>query len=191
MKKIFLILIMVILQLSSVAQASPEMGMLCDARISGGDAWPWSIAKPFPWDNIQGYWKLGDDNYSYLSAKVLSTTNSRKILSLSVLDDGVCSKPYAKGTGYIDVTEKNVVRALVTDGIYKYQLKLGMFDSRDIIGFNSCSTNIVALSIQVIARVKKANEPIAGPLDPSVTELRNMVLKKVTIDVDNTCKRVN
>ena len=187
MRNFLLILTMIFLGFTTMANA--QSGLLCDsARISGGDAWPWSIAKPFPWDNIQGYWKLGDDNYSYLSAKVLSTTNSRKILSLSVLDDGVCSKPYAKGTGYVDVTEKNVVRALVTDGLYKYQLKLALFDSRDLVGQNSCSANIMALSIQVIARVRKTNEPISLPLDPSITEMRNMVLKKVAINADNACK---
>ncbi len=190
MRKFLIILPLVFLSFATMAQPSITSGMMCDdAHISGGDAWPWSIAKPFPWDNIQGYWKLGADNYSYLSAKVLSTTNSRKILSLSVLDDGVCAKPYAKGTGYVDVTEKNVVRALVSDGVFKYQVKLGMFDSRDLIGQNSCSTDIMALSIQVIARVRKTFDPVAGPLDPSVTEMRNMVLKKVTINVDEACKR--
>lgn len=189
MKNTLILISLVFFGFATMAQPSISGGLMCDvARISGGDAWPWSIAKPFPWDNIQGYWKLGDDNYSYLSARVLSTTNSRKILSLSVLDDGVCAKPYAKGTGYVDVTEKNVVRALVTDGVYKYQMKLGMFDSRDLIGQNSCSTDIMALSIQVIARVRKSFDPITGPLDPSVSEMRNMVLKKVTINVDEACK---
>ncbi len=189
MKKFLISLALVFLSLAAAAKPAFESGLVCDnANISGGDAWPWSIAKPFPWDNIAGYWKIGDDNYSYLFARVLSTTNSRKILSLSVLDDGVCSKPYAKGTGYIDVTEKNVLRALVSDGIFKYQLKLGMFDSRDLVGLNSCSSDIMALSIQVIARVKKSNEPIRN-IDPGVTELRNLILKKVTLNVDEACKR--
>ncbi len=190
MRSIFLILTMVFFSFSTMAQPSISSGIMCNvARISGGDAWPWSIAKPFPWDNIQGYWKLGDDDHSYLVAKILSTTDSRKILSLSVLDHGVCSRPYAKGTGYVDVTEKNVVRALVNDGVFKYQVKLGMFDSRDLIGQNSCSANIMALSIQVIARVQKSFDPVMGPLDPTITEMRNMVLKKVTINVNEACKR--
>lgn len=185
MRNIIILISLVLFGFNTLAS-----GLMCDvARISGGDAWPWSIAKPFPWDNIQGYWKLGDDDHSYLFAKVLSTTNSRKILSLSVLDEGVCAKPYAKGTGYVDVTEKNVVRALVTDGVYKYQVKLGMFDSRDLVGQNSCSTNVMALSIQVIARMRKSFDPVTGPLDPAITEMRSMVLKKVTINVDETCKR--
>ena len=187
MRNFLMILSLVFFGFNSMA--STESGLMCDvARISGGDAWPWSIAKPFPWDNIQGYWKLEDDNHTYLSAKVLSSTNSRKILSLSILDEGVCAKPYAKGTGYVDVTEKNVVRALVTDGVYKYQLKLGMFDSRDLIGQNTCSSSVMAASIQVIARVGKANR-VSAPLDPAVTAVRNMVLKKVTINVDEACKR--
>ena len=189
MKSILILTALLLVNSKIASAAEPKVKICNDYQTTGVDVWPWSIAKPFPWDNIQGYWKLGDDDYTYLSAKVLSTTNSRKILSLSVLDDGVCSKPYAKGTGYVDITEKNVVRSLVTDGVFKYRVKLGMFDSRDLMGQNSCSTDIMALSIQVIARVKKSNDPVTGPLDPSVTEMRNMVLKKVTINVDEACKR--
>lgn len=191
MKTLLIILMLTTFSISSVAFEGLSGGASCDKVQTGGDAWPWSVAKPFPWDNIEGYWALGDEMSSYLTAHVLSTTNNRKILSLSVLDEGICSKPYAKGTGYIDITDKNIVRTLVNDGVFKYQLKLGMFDGRDVFGLNSCSNAIMGLSIQVISRVNKKNSTTSGPLDPSVTEIRNMVLKKVSIDVDNACKVKN
>lgn len=190
MKAFLIVLVLLIFNSASVSFAAVD-GSSCINIQAGGDAWPWSVAKPFPWDNIQGYWKLGDDQSSYLSARVLSTTKNRKILSLSVLGEGLCSKAYAKGTGYVDVTEKNVVRALVSDGVYKYQLKLGMFDSRDLVTQNSCSPDVMAVSMQVIARAKKSNDLNLVPLDPKVTETINMVLKKVTLDVDTACKKIN
>lgn len=161
------------------------------AQTQGGDAWPWSVAQPFPWNNIEGYWKLGDqDDTSYVKAVVTSTTNKRKILKLSAYTDGFCSKPIAKGTGYIDATEKNVVRSLLSDGVYRYQLMMGMFDMRDLTGKMTCTENVIAVSMQVIGRAKKAGEPNLGPLDPTITETQNMLLKKVTVNVDELCKNI-
>lgn len=189
MKTISMFVISSLISFSVIAQVN--VNSCSDNKIQGGvDVWPWSVAQPFPWENIEGYWKLGDDNYNYIHARVLSSTKNRQILSLTVFDDGICDKPYAKGTGYIDITDKNVVRALVTDGVYKYQLKLGMFNSRDLTGQSRCAANVMALSIQVISRVKKANDPRAeAPLDPIVTEIRNTVLKKVALDADKACKK--
>ncbi len=176
----------------ATAYATASANTCFDNGIQGGvDIWPWSVARPFPWGNIEGYWKLGDDQTTYLSAQVLSSTNKRKILSLNIHKDGFCSKPYAKGAGYIDATEKNVVRALLSDGTYKYQLKLAMFDGRDIIGFRECGQNIVGASLQVIARSKNSKITNPQPLDPAVTETQNMLLKKVTFDVIAACEKIN
>jgi len=157
----------------------------------GVDVWPWSFAKPFPWDNIQGFWQLGDNPDAFIKARVLSSNNNRKILSLAVYGEGICSKPYAKGTGYVDVTEKNVVRAILSDGVYRYQLKIGMFDPRDVAGINACSQNIMAASMQVIERASKSSDKNVAPLDPDITETHNMMLKKATVDPGSSCKMMN
>lgn len=197
MKSISIFATILLIGLSTFAEVNNNAsagGGSCNNTVFGGvDIWPWSVAQPFPWDNIEGYWKLGDDQLSFLNVRVLSSTNNRRILSLSIHSNGICSKPSAKGTGYIDITDKNVVRALILDGVYKYQLKLGMFDSRDVF-LNDCSSNIMGLSIQVIARARKAGVPapdVAAPLDPSVTEIRNLVLKKVAAGADKVCKKIN
>jgi hypothetical protein len=157
----------------------------------GVDVWPWSYAKPFPWDNIQGFWKLSENSEAYLKARVLSTANNRKILALTLYGDGVCAKASAKGTGYVDFTEKNVVRAILSDGVYKYQLKIGMFDSRDIAGVDLCSQSVMAASMQVIERAQKSADGNAAPLDPDVMETHNMLLKKATVDPVNACKMMD
>lgn len=191
MKSFLIILFGAVLGFSSLTQAGSGANSCAGTTTQGGvDIWPWWVAQPFPWDNIEGYWKLGDDGLSYLSAHVLSSTKNRKILSLAVLGEGLCSKPYAKGTGYIDATEKNVVRALVSDGTYKYQLKLALFDSRDVVGFNDCNQNIMGASMQIIGRARNPRDRKPLPMDPGITEMQSMMLKKVTIDVIDACKRV-
>lgn len=192
-------ILMLIFSLSSQVGANTESFNLthentqCSlTQTQGGDAWPWSVAQPFPWNNIEGYWKLGDqDELSYIKARITSTTSKRKILSLQVLGNGLCTKPTAKGTGFVDAAEKNVVRAILSDGLYQYQVLLGMFDMRDLTGKNMCTENIMAVSMQVVGRAKKANDNKLGPLDPSITGTHNMVLKKVTADVDELCKTIH
>ena len=194
MKTILILITVLLFNYSTPASANVETILTCsdNSQTMGGvDVWPWSFAKPFPWDNIQGYWKLGDNADSYLKARVLSSTNNRKILSLAIYGEGICSKPYAKGTGYVDATEKNVVRAILSDGVYKYQLKIGMFDTRDIDGADMCGQNIIAASMQVIERTKKSSPGTTVPLDPDLTETHNMLLKKATVDPANSCKMLN
>jgi hypothetical protein len=185
-------LLLVLLTVSFSANASKVANLYCgdeDGVIQGGvDILPWSVAKPFPWDNISGFWKLGDDSGSYVRAKVQSQTAARKILTLQVYGEGLCSRPYARGTGYIDATEKNVVRAILVDSQYRYQMKLGLFDSRDIsASTNKCAEKVMAVSMQVVGRAATAGS--AKPLDPSIMETHNMLLKKVTSDVNFNCQK--
>lgn len=185
-------LLLVLLMVSFEASASKVANLFCgdeDGVIQGGvDILPWSVAKPFPWDNISGFWKLGDDSGSYVRAKVQSQTASRKILSLQVYAEGICARPYARGTGYIDATEKNVVRAILIDSQYRYQMKLGLFDSRDLSAMtNKCADRVMAVSMQVVGRASSAST--GRPIDPSIMETHNMLLKKVTSDVSFSCEK--
>jgi hypothetical protein len=155
----------------------------------GVDVWPWSLSKPFPWEDVSGYWKLGNDENSYVRLNVLSTSNKRKILSIWVYGDGICSKPYAKGTGYIDINEKNVVRSLLNDEQYRYIMKMALFDARDISDkVDTCDWKIMAVSMQVIGRSWRG-ENSGQPLDPNLKETHNMVLKKVPVDPVTACKK--
>jgi hypothetical protein len=184
------LLLLVILFMSFNVFAFPVCGG--NANITKGiEPWPWSLTKPFPWDNIQGFWQLGDDSSTYLKARVLSSTPDRKILALTIHTKGICSKPTSKGIGYILVAEKNVVKALVSDGTYKYQLKLGMFDSQSL-GMQSCTKDtVVAMTMQVVGYVVKSTAPTPAPLDPQITEIYKMLLKKVTADPTIDCNLLN
>jgi hypothetical protein len=159
--------------------------------IQGGvDILPWMVAKPFPWDDINGFWKLGDDAGSFVRAQVQSSTSKRKILTLQVYADGLCSRPYARGTGYIDVTEKNVVRAILVDSQYRYQMKLGLFNPKDLsMNANLCTGNVMAVSMQVVGRSQYSRDSSVRPIDASVMETHNMLLKKVTFDPSLGCQK--
>lgn len=188
---LLLVLLMVSFQANAVGVAKAAQ-LYCsdeDGAIQGGvDILPWTVAKPFPWDNISGFWKLGDDAGSYVRAKVQSSTTARKILTLQVYGDGLCSRPYARGTGYIDATEKNVVRAILVDSQYRYQMKLGLFDSRDLsVSTNKCADRVMAVSMQVVGRA--ATGSVGRPIDPSIMETHNMLLKKVTSDTSFSCQK--
>lgn len=181
-----LISILTILIMTAFTHTEAVALMRCDSRTSSGgvDAWPWSVAQPFPWSHIEGYWQVGDLKGSFIRARVLSSNPSRKILSVSVYDEGLCEKPYARGTGYIDATERNVVRALVSDGIYKYQLKFGLFNAEDVNADNlTCGKSIMGFSMQIIGHQDRS------PVKPELTQAMNAMLKKVTVDLPNLCKR--
>lgn len=166
----------------------------CNAKIQGGvDGFPWSIAKPFPWSDIQGIWKLRDGVVPfYLKAKVIRTTSNRKILNLSVISQGNCSRPIAQGLGYIDFSERNVVRAILNDGVEKYQLKLAAFSVRDLeIDSNSCGDNdVVVASIQLIGSVRNHRSALSSAPEGE-SEPENIMLKKTTDDIVSICRKLD
>lgn len=165
----------------------------CNAKIKGGgaDGFPWSIAQPFPWANIQGVWKLRDgENPFYLKAKVIRTTSHRKILSLSVISEGNCAKPIAQGLGYVDFSERNVVRSIMNDGISKYQIKLASFDVRDLEMDNyTCGEeSVIAASIQPIGAIRSSSR-LALRSTEGFSE--NVVLKRTTEDIATICRKLD
>lgn len=165
----------------------------CNAKIKGGgaDGFPWSIARPFPWSDIQGVWKLRDGvNPFYLKAKVIRTTSNRKILSLSVITEGNCAKPIAQGLGYVDFSERNVVRAIMNDGIAKYQIKIASFDVRDLEmdAYTCGEESVVAASIQPIGSIRSSNR-LGLRSTEGMTE--NVLLKKTTEDIATICRKLD
>lgn len=165
----------------------------CNAKIKGGgvDGFPWSIALPFPWADIQGVWKLRDGvNPAYLKAKVIRTTSNRKILNLSVISEGNCAKPLAQGLGYVDFSERNVVRAIMNDGTAKYQIKIASFDVRDLEmdSYTCGDENVVAASIQPIGTIRN-NSRLGFRDTEGLSE--NVLLKKTYEDISTICRKLD
>ena len=187
MKSILIALFALLTSISLHAQTCDGASALGQG---GVDPWPWAVAQPVPWDNIDGYWKLGDDEGTYLKAVVSSqTANDIKLLKITVYRDGVCSKPFAQGKGYINVAEKNVVQTIMSDQFYAYRFKLGMFALRDLNeSLVRCNQRVMGASLQVIGHARRSAEK-GAPLDPNVTEIENMILNKVSVDINSACKK--
>ncbi len=161
----------------------------CNYSIKGVEFFPWSTATlPFPWNDIQGVWKLSTDSSIYLKAKVISSTKNRKILRIELVSTERCATLAASGTGFVDVGEKNVVRAILTDGKFRYQLKLGMFDSKMLnMDARLCGPNILAATVKILG-----NAPLSSSVSVSVRaddSIQSMVLKKISSDLNAICKK--
>lgn len=179
----------------NASEAVRPNAFVCEAKIQGGvDIWPWSHAQPFPWNNIQGVWILRqNDSTTYLRARVIKTTNKIKQLNLAVYSENNCVKPIAKGSGYIDSSEKNVVRAFITDGKSKYQIKLAMFGPEDLkdmkVDMFGCDDNVMAASLKLIGSDSATRQCSSETYFSSSTEIENILLKKVSDDFIINCKK--
>ena len=165
----------------------------CDIKIQGGgvDNWPWNVAQPFPWTTIQGIWKLNSDSSdTYFRMRVTNSNSVRKLLKIEKIANGNCIAPVANGVGYINSDEKNVVRMIMSDRNLRYQLKLAMFDTKDlanVTGASMCDDEqqVLAASMQVIGRMGH----IQSPIKTYKNQAENMILTKVTGTLDSICKR--
>jgi hypothetical protein len=191
MSKILTVLI-IVFGLTARSEISPSLGE-CSSRIQGGvDVFPWSAARPFPWNNIQGVWQLKEGlTPTYLKARVTRTTSNRKIIDLTIISNGNCAKPVARGVGFIDVSEKNVVRAIMNDGVSKYQMKIALFDIKDLVSdTNGCDESIMAASLQVFGSLPPSPGVIYPP-EYSTESTQNIMLKKVSDDLISICKKTS
>ena len=159
----------------------------CGYNTQGGaDTFPWSLAQPFPWDTIQGLWKVSDDADQVVRMRVVRQDQKVKHLSVDVLSRRLCSSTM-KGVGIITAAEKNVVRLSLTDSQGQTHLmKLAFFDTRDLqMDQNICGASVLAATV---VHFEGEGEDDNG-LDPKPAEQSNMMLKKITDSTDFYCKK--
>lgn len=61
--------------------------------------WPWSLAQPFPWLDIQGTWKVEQEDYtSYFIFKVVQQKNGRNQIKVTQIDGSTCQE-IGRGVG--------------------------------------------------------------------------------------------
>lgn len=197
MKTLLGILLVFVMSFASISYAGFEDDFTCDTTVAGGDVWPWCVALPFPWEEIEGYWRLGNDKQSYLQARLERAAegveSGRKILKIYLHNDGICSKAYAVGTGSIYPSEKNVMQGLVSSYLYRYQLKIALFDSRDLEGYSGDQPSVMGMSVWVIGETErkpvKKIEKNYVMVDKSAP-VHNKMIKKITLDVDKMCNSI-
>ncbi len=161
----------------------------CSIQTLGGvDTWPWQYAQPFPWDNIQGVWRLSTDTSGvYFKMKITGQTNKGKILSITKFSTENCSKALASGVGFVGSQEKNIIRGVISDRTLRYRLTLGLFDTKQLTENNvACGDQVLAASMEVIGQ---RGQPTSISGAPVANEVQLMVLKKVSKSFETICKR--
>ncbi len=166
----------------------------CNYDVLGGEYFPWRNGEmtvtpmPLPWNEIQGIWRINEDPTVYLKARVASANKDRKLLSIDIMSVKSCSTQIASGTGYIDAGEQDVIRAVLTDGTYRYQFKLGLFSSTDLkMDTLNCGNSVWAATVKVVGTNPGSNTPL--PTDKKTVAPHNMVLRKISSDLNSVCRK--
>ena len=92
--------------------------------------WPWRLAQPFPWSEIQGIWKVDQgSNSTYFVFKVVKQKNGVRQLQVKQVDGGNC-KVVATGAGL----EKNqrVLAQVTNKAGHTYRVNLTAFRASDV-----------------------------------------------------------
>lgn len=162
----------------------------CGYKTQGGgaDTFPWSVAQPFPWNTIQGLWKVSDSPDQVMRMRVVREDINVKHLSVDVMSRNQCNGPVMKGVGIITAAEKNVVRLTLTDKEgQSYLMKLAFFDTRDLqMDQNLCGQTALAASVITL---DGEGEDDIGDDDLKTAEQSNMMLKKITSSTDFYCRK--
>lgn len=169
-----------------MASAAEFKAPMCNSKLFGGpDAFPWSIAQPFPWDIIQGLWEFNEEsNESVIRMKIIRESSTEKLLSVAVISKYSCTR-VMKGTGIITASEKNIVRIKLNDvnGGTKL-MKLGFFDTAMLnINTELCGKNILAASMIDLDSIPN--------YQTKSEQIEINVLKKVSDDLFFNCKKQN
>ncbi|KYG66540.1 hypothetical protein AZI86_05710 [Bdellovibrio bacteriovorus] len=93
--------------------------------------WPWSSRQPIPWSDIQGLWKVEQDDFiSYFSFKVV-TLKSTGIRQLQVKQfDGDSCKVLSNGVGV--ETNKKILAQMTSKSGNIYRVELTAFSEEDL-----------------------------------------------------------
>ncbi|WP_413559036.1 hypothetical protein [Bdellovibrio sp. HCB209] len=127
------ILLATLLFVSSMAHAHvpgfQEDGNIMPSGDNRPVPWPWSLAQPFPWDDIQGLWKVEQDNYvSYFAFKsVRQASGGRQLLVRQI--DGETRRVLAEGVGF--ESGKVILAQMTSCGGTTYNLKVTSFKRED------------------------------------------------------------
>jgi hypothetical protein len=128
------ILLATILAFSSLSYAgmtpNDEQGPVLPTSDDHWTTWPWSLAQPFPWEDIQGLWKVETGDYvSYFAFKVVKQKASGGRLLQVKQIDGNTRKVLAEGPGF--ETGQMVLAQMTSCGGGTYSVKLTSFKRED------------------------------------------------------------
>lgn len=90
---------------------------------------PWGLAQPFPWTDVQGLWKVEQDNYTtYFSLKVIKQKQSVNHLEIKQYDGETC-RILTRGVG---IERGNRVLAQMSARGETYRVQFTVFSEDDL-----------------------------------------------------------
>jgi len=161
----------------------------CGLNVQGGvDIFPWGLAEPFPWNTIQGLWKVTDDNDTIIKFRVTRFDSNSKKLNVEVYNRraGKCEKPQMTGIGIINDEEKNIVRISLKDlkGSIKL-LTLAWFNSENLkLTGQNCDRSVLVAALLPLSEDVSYDDARSQEVDAP-----QMMLKKITGSLDFYCKK--
>lgn len=153
MKAMLRILIVAALMLQSSAWAQPnyyddENPCSKLQPYKGDDYWPWSLAIPFPWNDIQGLWKAEYENgsTSYFSFTVVRREKEvKQIKVVQYLDLNKC-EVLARGVGR--EYDKQINAQMISANNMTFRLLMAAFDASSLPKQQqTCSGSVMAMSL--------------------------------------------
>jgi hypothetical protein len=134
--------------------------------------WPWSLAQPFPWSDLQGTWKVEKDDYvSYFVFKVVQLRSGVKQVQVRQID-GVTCKAIATGVG---LEKGSLVYAQMTSRSGKvYRLNLTAFKRSDSPQ-PPLKGNVYTDAVMVLSM---------GELDNDLDDMVHMQIVKISVGLN-------
>lgn len=159
----------------------------------GGDSFPWSDARPFPWNTIQGTW-INKDPYNkglVFIFKVTRSTDKVKQLYAEVYDIRECGSLNKSnkltGVGIVSSSERNVVRMNMNNIL----VKLALFKTEDLdINKYICGQTTLGATLYRLDQSSVLGSTLLiSDTDLEDLESSNYLLKKISNSTDYKCKR--
>lgn len=186
--------LMVCILMFAVSTQAYSTGTCTNMILGGSDAFPWSVAEPFPWKSIQGVWRVHNNSDMLFQFKVTNPNKKNRRIVVQVYSRENCAEPLYKVPGVISETQRNVLNFQIDDKL----MKLAWFNSASLkMNPNQCGEYVMAASIIGSAdaknlistriRVDAELPPIDQGGENSDTE--NFFLKKLSNSIEIYCKR--
>lgn len=130
----------------------------------GDDYWPWGLARPFPWKDIQGTWRAETVNgsYTYFSFAVVRSEKAAKQLRVVQYKNLESCEVMARGVGREYDNQINAQMTSKADGV-SFRILMAAFDPKDLAEPVSCTGAVMGMSM-IPFGPRTANKPYNMPL---------------------------